>query len=367
MAKHRRAAATGAPPSRPHPPAVPAKFALTLLQEISATGDDPAQLLARVGLPFTLSDLQEARVQLLSDAQFIRLYRECITVLSVHANRERDLPPMSKDEVDMLCYCVITCATLAEVIERARRFCAMLDHRAADLSLERRGDEAVFHMATRRLRHSASGLLTDLSGLSFYHRLFSWLIGETIPVDGYSVYSGAEADRATLERFFQQPIRFGQADNHFGFPARYLDKPVVRSYQRLVERLSVLPFDHLRDAGGDDGRFAETVEHIVAAQLARRQGIPTMEQFASFFNVSRATFQRRLGEEGETLEQIKQRVRLRLALELLHPSARLKVSDVAERLGFSDVRSLRRAFIEWTGQSPDAWRREQQLAPGSAP
>ena len=74
-------------PPRSAPQGVPVQFALTLLQEISATGDDPARLLARVGLPFTLDQLQQGRVQLLADAQFIQLYRECITVLSVHANR----------------------------------------------------------------------------------------------------------------------------------------------------------------------------------------------------------------------------------------------------------------------------------------
>ena len=67
-------------------------------------------------------------------------------------------------------------------------------------------------------------------------------------------------------------------------------------------------------------------------------------------------------EEGLTLEQIKQRLRLQLALELLHPSARLKVSDVAQRLGFSDVRAFRRAFIEWTGATPDEWRRSNPAA-----
>ena len=120
--------------------------------------------------------------------------------------------------------------------------------------------------------------------------------------------------------------------------------------------------DHLRDATGADGGFGEAVEHIIAIQLARGQDIPTKEQFASFFNLSRATFQRRLREEGLTLEQIKQRLRLQLALELLHPSARLKVSDVAQRLGFSDVRAFRRAFIEWTGATPDEWRRRNPAA-----
>lgn len=340
-----------------HPPqGVAAQFALTLLHEVSGAGDDPGQLLARLGLPFTFAQLEAGSVQLISDHHFVLLYGECITVLSVQANRERNLPPMSKDEVDLLCYCVITCATLAEVIERATRFCAMLDHRAADLSLEIDGEVAVFHMATQRLRHSVSGLLTDLNGLSFYHRLFAWLIGEPIPVSGYEVYADEPVDRTTLERFFQQPIRFGCPDNSFRFPAQLLTSPVVRSYQRLVERLNVFPFDQLREPR-DGGQFADAVEHIIATRLARRQSVPSLEQFARFFCISRATLQRRLREEGVTLDAIRQRVRLKLAEELLHPNAQLKVSDVANRLGFSDVRAFRRAFIDWTGESPDAWRR----------
>jgi transcriptional regulator GlxA family with amidase domain len=72
-----------------------------------------------------------------------------------------------------------------------------------------------------------------------------------------------------------------------------------------------------------------------------------------------------LREEDVTLDAIKQRVRLKLAQELLHPAARIKVSEVALRLGFSDVRSFRRAFIEWTGDTPDEWRRRNPATPRS--
>jgi len=334
---------------------ISARFALTLLQELAAIGHNVDALLARLGMPFTRADLRAGRVAQLTDAQFVRLHGECITALSVQANREGGMPPMSKDEVDMLCYCVITCETLAEVLDRAQRFCAMLDHRAADLSLDTVGGEAVFHMATRRLKHSASGLLTDLNGLSFYHRLFAWLIGTPIPVRGYEVYAEPMVDAATLEGFFGQPIRFGCEDNRFAFPARLLSKPVVRSYPSLLERLRVFPFEQV--APGRDGRLAEAVRRVLASRVAQGAEQPSMEQFAGLFNLSRATCQRRLRAEGTGLEQIRREVLLDRARELLQDSAGLKLAEVAMRLGFSDARAFRRAFIAWTGEGPDAWRR----------
>ncbi|MFM7783739.1 MAG: hypothetical protein ACKPE6_03680 [Gammaproteobacteria bacterium] len=162
-------------PARRNPSrGVSPRFVLTLLRELVAIGGDAAALLARLGLPFSLGDLEAGRVARVPDHQFVRINAECITAL-------------------------------AEVIARARRFCAMLDHRAADLSLEIRGAEAVFHMATRRRRESASGLLTDLNGLSFYHRLFGWLIGLRLPVRGYHVYAEPTVDGATLEGVYRQP------------------------------------------------------------------------------------------------------------------------------------------------------------------
>lgn len=335
------------------------RFVLTLLRELVAIGGDAAALLARLGLPFTLADLEAGRVARVPDRQFVRLNAECITALAEQANREQDLPPMSKDEVDMLCFCLITCGTLAEVIARARRFCAMLDHRAADLSLEIRGAEAVFHMATRRRRESASGLLTDLNGLSFYHRLFGWLIGLRLPVRGYHVYAAPIVDGATLEGFYRQPIRFGSADNCFAFPAMLLSRPVVRSYPSLVERLAVFPFDQLAE-DAERGSLAEAVEEILAARLARGDSVPTLGQFASLFNTSRTSFSRLLQAEGTGLVAIRRRVQQQFAQELLLPSGGLKVEVVAERLGFSDARAFRRAFLAWTGKTPDAWRRAKR-------
>ena len=339
------------------PTAAPTQFALALLHEVAATGNDPDALLMRAGLRIDKARLEASHHGGISDHQFTGIYRECITLLSVQANRERNLPPMSKDEVDLLCYCVIGCTNLRAVIERARRFCAMLGARSAELGLEPDGDEVAFQMATQRLRDSASALLTDLNGLAFYHRLVSWLIGETIAIGGYRIYASAMVEPGILQRFFQQTILFEQPVNSFSFSPRLLDKPVIRTAQQLEEVLRLFPFDHMRDPHSEG--IADAVDLIVQRQLSAGQPIPTLEQFARFFNMSRATFQRRLRKDGVSLEETKKRLRSDLAQELLHPDAGLKVGDVAQRLGFSDVRSFRRAFIDWHGISPDAWRRQQ--------
>lgn len=351
-------------PTRKSPTAVPADFALMLLQDIIAIGEDPAHVLVSLRLPFSLDDLRKGRVPMISDPQFILIYRECITILSGHANGECNLPPMSKDEVDMLCYCVINCETLEQVIQRAARFCAMLGGRAATLSLKIDRDKAIFHMETIRLPRSSSGLLVDLSGLCFYQRLFSWLIGETIPISGYGVTWENLNNTELLFRLFQQPIHYSQPSNHFQFSSNYLAKPVVRSYQRLVELLSVFPFDLIRSPTGEN-QFSEAVEHLIATQLALGVAIPTLAQFASFFNISGATFRRRLAHEQVRLGEIKERCRRNLAMELLGSESRLKITDVATRLGFSDSRSFRRAFGLWTGQSPDAYRAQLSMRPTS--
>ncbi|MFM7783740.1 MAG: helix-turn-helix domain-containing protein [Gammaproteobacteria bacterium] len=60
------------------------------------------------------------------------------------------------------------------------------------------------------------------------------------------------------------------------------------------------------------------------------------------------------------LVAIRRRVQQQFAQELLLLSGGLKVEVVAERLGFSDARAFRRAFLAWTGKTPDAWRRAKR-------
>jgi len=263
---------------------------------------------------------------------------------------------MGKEETDFLCYCVINCKDLRQVIDYAARFAGMLGGRSGKLSLQVAAEKAFFRMSTLRHPRSASGLMTDLTGLSFFHRLFSWLIGEPLPILGYGVTYGERENREALLRLFHHPILYSQACNHFQFPARFLDKAVVRNYQQLVELLAVFPFD-LMLAPSSDGLFSEAIEQLIAAKLHKGENIPSLGSFADFFSMSSATLRRRLAKEGVSFNTLKERCRRDAAFQLLRRDPKIRVADVAGYLGFNDARTFRRAFRSWTGESPDQYRR----------
>ncbi len=71
--------------------------------------------------------------------------------------------------------------------------------------------------------------------------------------------------------------------------------------------------------------------------------------------MSERSLRRRLAEEGVSLSELKDELRLQLAIELLRDT-RLTMEDIAESLAFSDAASFRRAFRRWTGEAPQDYR-----------
>jgi len=334
---------------------VPTALANALLQEVANIGAAPEEVLERLRLPYTLAQLRSGAVPTLSRVHFAILCRACMALLEDHACKLGVYPPMTQDEFDMLCYCVINCKNLAEVIERAAKFCAMLGGRAGRLWLEREGETVLFHMQTFRGKHTASGLLVDIIGLTAYHRLFGWLIGEVIELEEIGMNYGELLPSDMLHDLFHYALTFNKSCNGFRFPARYLERPVVRTYPELLQLLRLFPFD-LISTDIQTQSLADALHNIVLDKLMKQQSIPTIAQLANLFNISSATFRRRLEEENTSIKQIKEKCRRELAVELLREPS-LTFEEMAAQLGFSDANAFRRAFKSWMGMSPADFRR----------
>jgi len=82
--------------------------------------------------------------------------------------------------------------------------------------------------------------------------------------------------------------------------------------------------------------------------------LPKLLELASVFNMSPATFKRKLKEKNTTYQDIKNEIRLQHASVLIHQLD--SIENVAERLGFSDASNFTKAFKTWTGLTPKEFR-----------
>lgn len=93
---------------------------------------------------------------------------------------------------------------------------------------------------------------------------------------------------------------------------------------------------------------------MVADALARDE--VSLDSVAAKLLMSTRTLQRRLEERDTNWRDEVEAVRQEQALALL-ADTELTIGSIAARVGYADARTLRKAFVRWTGQTPDAYRR----------
>lgn len=87
---------------------------------------------------------------------------------------------------------------------------------------------------------------------------------------------------------------------------------------------------------------------------------PDQVAMAKLLNTSERTLKRRLSEEGTSFRSLLLEARYAMAKELLE-GKQLPVSEIAERLGFSDPSSFSQAFKRWHGCAPQSYRKQHAV------
>jgi AraC-like DNA-binding protein len=76
---------------------------------------------------------------------------------------------------------------------------------------------------------------------------------------------------------------------------------------------------------------------------------------AAALNMSARSLHRQLQEEGASLQHLKDEVRFEKAKDLLLRTSK-PIKQVAEASGFRNEKSFIRAFRQWSGSSPSAFK-----------
>lgn len=162
-------------------------------------------------------------------------------------------------------------------------------------------------------------------------------------------------DTSEHARIFRAPVRFRMPTNAVLLDSRLLDVPLRSadpdSHAVITEAAEQL----LAETRGEPG-FAQCVLSLVRQKLG--SGTFDLNAAARHLGVSRRTLQRKLGQESCSYRQLVQQARHDLSRYLLRGVQRT-ATETAYALGYSEPSAFQRAFHEWSGMPPGAYRRAE--------
>ena len=248
----------------------------------------------------------------------------------------------------MMGHTIIHCHNLEQALNRGMLFYQLFID-APDIVLQREGERVRLIVSASNLNDPDHFLTESL--LIIWHRLGSWLIGQRIQLEEASFAYPAPAHADEYSLFFPCPHQFGAPSTSLVFNAHYLPMPLLQDERSLRRFLLRSPVDLL---ARPDGGLS------LSSQIRRLLGRdcrtwPDLEQIAQQLHASPQTLRRHLREEGTRFQELKDRLRCDLAIYYLG-RADLPIQDITEQLGFSEPSAFHRAFKKWTGQTPGAYR-----------
>lgn len=199
-----------------------------------------------------------------------------------------------------------------------------------------------------------------VSILRNFHGVACWLVDAPLALQRVDFPFAAPQHADSLQLIFPGPVHYQAPQAALHMNASCLALPVRRSEEDLNEMLRralyiiIKPYRRER-------RALRRVRQLLRANLARQHGaIDTAQTLAQELHMSVRSLHRFLQEEGTTLQTIKNEVRREQACELL-TRTRYPVKQIAGMSGFENVKSFSRAFLRWTGKTPQQFRAEQGL------
>jgi len=158
------------------------------------------------------------------------------------------------------------------------------------------------------------------------------------------------------EELFGCKVRFGQPFNALLYAKANFDVPVVGRDDRVLQ-LATYFID--TQFPSPESQIRTRVRIAIEQQLS--EGSCTQIDVAGGLGMHPRTLQRRLRDEGENFEAIKDEVRRDAAVRYLRQT-RLPLKTVAGLLGYSELSVLYRSCQRWFGESPSVVRQIEDMA-----
>lgn len=192
--------------------------------------------------------------------------------------------------------------------------------------------------------------------LRVFSRVIVWLYGKPLRPAGFDFSYPRPPQAGEYHKLFPGIVRFDQPWSAIWFDREKLTTPLRRDEQALIKFFSqstrnvVIP-----------QRNTDTTSERIRTYLQQVQPLwPDLPTTANALNISISTLQRHLSQEESTFQMIKDHLRRDYAIMRLNTST-IQLAELATELGFSDQAVFYRAFKQWTGSAPGAYRQGHHI------
>jgi AraC-like DNA-binding protein len=318
---------------------------------LSGSGDPehpPLDWLAEAGIAPDLLSQAAARV---TAGQYVALFR-----LMMERRNDEFLGFLSRQmrqgTFALLVRATIGAPTLAHALRRLRTSFGLLQD-DIELTHERAGELFGLRLAFRSPEVARSTFLHELL-LRVFWRLIAWLHGGRLKAAAFDFAFPAPVHVSEYSKVFPGLVRFDQPHTTVWFDAASLEAPMLRDERAAARFLAQAPGIVIVPQRSEHAASARVRAHL----QAHRPAWPDLAATAEALHLSTSTLQRHLAAEGLNFQTVKDQLRLDVAIVRLNTSA-VPLTTLALELGFADSPAFQRAFKNWSGSPPGAYRRSR--------
>ena len=329
-------------------PRLPARYIARLVDFLESTGIDRGALLRAGGIRSI--DAPTAQLTLRQVEALLRAAEHASGRADLGFELGRRLDPTSHD---ILGFALLTSPTFGHLLRLAVSYQRLIQTYFT-LSLQRHaGRVDLVYLPAASMSHRSTRVFEEAIVVSNHVAFESKLRGKLAPYDVWlSIERPPHAER--YRELAPARVHFGDAvpGVRISLDAALLDTPLAMANPRAMQAAEERCKSMLRQAHARR-RWSEWCRMMLRESEDTR---PTLEQLAGFVNISTRTLARYLDAENTSFRDLSLQVRTERAREML-ADGNLSVTQVAYRLGYTDVASFVRSFRAQTGGTPGSIKR----------
>jgi len=325
--------------------------AVTMTLKIIESYDiDPQPLLKNLGIDAKLIEDPNARFDYVKIDQ---LWYDAASIAKDPNFGLRAAKYWHPSSLGALGYAWLTSSSLRTALERFVRYMSILTEGAC-LKIDVINRGASDEVLSVRLYYNAISKQQATRTDSFMAMLLAMCkanSGEDFHPCSISLTHAEPEDLSEFKALFKCPITFNAKNNRFDLSKEIADQPLISANSQLALINDRIIIDTLAKLKKDN--IIARVKSEILKQLP--SGNVTDATIANTLNIAQRSLQRKLQNENTTFRAVLNDIRLELAKKYLQNS-NMNLIDIAFNLGFAEYSSFSRAFKNWTGVSPSAYR-----------